>query len=84
MCLTHRERVCWGRVRKDRSGAEVAAAKVQTAEQLVAHRVAEQRGIHRVGVADHDRVAFVHHVAVDDASVVRRTGPAPAAGLRSP
>ena len=55
--------------------------KWTAAEQLVAHRVAEQRLVGVMRVADHHGVAFVHDDAVDHACVVRRSGAAPATGL---
>ena len=54
---------------------------MHSAEQFVAHRVAEQRRLVGIGVANHHRVALVDDVAVDDASVVGGSGATPAAGL---
>src|SRR3954470_1435753 len=62
------------------SATELTLAVVQPAQQLVAHDVAEQRLVDvHLGVAHHDRVALVHHLAVDHTGVVRcsRTAPAP-------
>src|SRR3954469_20741890 len=62
------------------SVAELTLAVVQPAQQLVAHDVAEQRLVRiDLSVADHDGVALVHHLTVDDTGVVRcsRTAPAP-------
>ena len=68
--------------RQGRLGAEFALAVVQAAEQLVAHDVAEQRLLAGgLRVADHDGVALVDDLAVDDAGVVRGARAAPAARL---
>src|SRR3954470_4540687 len=64
------------------SVAELTLAVVQPAQQLVAHDVAEQRLVCiDFSVADHDRVALVHHLTVDHARVVRCSRTAPAARL---
>src|SRR3546814_19647448 len=64
------------------SRCDQTRSEVATAEQLIGHHVAEQRGVlgrHRV--ADDDGLAVAHQLAVHQPGVVGGPRPPPAAGL---